>query len=184
MIPLTKIDAVLCLRVIASYFCDVCICLLCCFFLYICYFLSPQLFLTFPHVFPLSMKKPDFAHSGNRNSRHQEFALVIKRFAIIKVLLISFFLMYFCILFSHVSHLLLSYLHSSSSFCALVGFLFQSLPFVSLLRWTWGNGGCPIITGVSLSVSSPDIYFPVYLHHSLGDLEFFLVPMHGVLIRL
>ena len=27
-------------------------------------------------------------------------------------------------------------------------------------------------------------FFPVYLHHSLGDLELFLVPMHGVLIRI
>lgn len=34
---------------------------------------------------------PDFAHSGNRNSRHEEFALVIKHFAITKVLLFSFF---------------------------------------------------------------------------------------------
>ncbi|KAL6693965.1 hypothetical protein J3F84DRAFT_57470 [Trichoderma pleuroticola] len=43
-----------------------------------------QLFLNFLNVFLFVHEKPDFAHSGNRNSRQEEFALVIKRVAIIK----------------------------------------------------------------------------------------------------
>lgn len=46
------------------------------------------------------------------------------------------------------------------TFLVLLGFLFQSLPFVCLSRWTWGSGGCSIITGVSLGVVfSPYFFF-------------------------
>ncbi|KAL6816264.1 hypothetical protein V8C40DRAFT_254832 [Trichoderma camerunense] len=73
----------------------------------------------------------------------------------------------------------------SFSFFVLLGFLFQSLPFVGLSRWTWGSGGCSIITGVSLGCLFSPYFFccvPPSLVRQLGIL--FHVPMHGVLIRI
>lgn len=92
----------------------------------------------------------------------------------------SFFFLCNFLCFSFLSLISYSYFCISSSFFALVDFLFQPLPFVCLSLWTWGNGRNSIITGVSLGVSFLSISFPVYLHHSLSNLEFFLVPMHGV----
>lgn len=57
------------------------------------------------------------------------------------------------------------------TFLVLLGFLFQSLPFVCLSRWTWGSGGCSIITGVSLGVVFSPYFFscvPPSLVRQLG----------------
>lgn len=53
----------------------------------------------------------------------------------------------------------------------LLSILFQSLPIIRPSHWTWGNGGCSTIAGVSLDVIfSLHISFPVCFHHSLGKL--------------